>query len=120
MTNINTEMVRTRLRDIRTLKGLSQSEAGQRIGLSGCQMHALESGQCPVTAQQVVELSCLYGVQLYQITNAPLPYRTPEELLRAYHRAEISEGVLAHELKVDRIRTREMYMQYLARTGQER
>lgn len=120
MPNINTELVRSRLRDIRTEKGLSQSEAGARIGLSGCQMQALETGQCPVTAQQVIGLSNLYEVQLYQITNAPLPYRTPDELLGAFHRAEISEGVLAHELHMDRLDARELYENYLERTGQER
>lgn len=120
MTNINTELVRTRLHTIRIEKGLSTLDAGQWIGLSDSQMQALESGHCPVTAQQVVKLSYLYKVQIYEITNAPLPYRTPDELLTAYHKAEISEGVLAHELKTDRLNAREMYENYLERTGQER
>lgn len=120
MTNINTDLVRTRLHDIRSEKNISLPKAGECIGLSADQMQELESGQRPVTAEHVVKLSNLYDVQLYQITNAPLPYRTPDELLEAFHQARITEGVLAHEMGLDRLDTRELYENYLQRTGQER
>jgi HTH-type transcriptional regulator / antitoxin HipB len=61
------------LRNARRGKGLSQAQAGVRLGLSQNRVSELEQGAATITVAQLLAMTALYGLQLEVANRAPQP-----------------------------------------------
>lgn len=61
------------LRSARRGKGLSQAQAGVRLGLSQNRLSELEQGAATITVAQLLAMTALYGLQLEVANRASRP-----------------------------------------------
>lgn len=115
----NAQIIGTRLYEARWDVPLSLLKVAQHLNLSIIDIDHIEKGIKPATPEQLVKLSNLYGVEIYEITRGKLPYDSPIEWMDAFCNGQITEGTLAHGLQVDRLVARDMYQNYLTETGRE-
>lgn len=72
----------------------------------------IESGNVRITAYDLIKLAQLYRTQIHFLLKGPLPYTTSNQVIEACIDGEISEGMLAHFLGVDRLETRRRVQEY--------
>lgn len=77
-----------------------------------------EQEGAPLSAVVLIKLACnVYKCQLATLLHGPYPYQTEQEWIQAYLRAEVSEGILADGLKIDRLEARDRVRLYEEQTG---
>lgn len=118
------EQIGARLKELREQKGMDLSRVSKFLGelLAGKEEHYSsqivqfwERGW-PVPSPVIIALSGLYEVSIAFILSGPLPYKTDEEWIAAFIRAEVSEGTLASEgLHCDRLEARTRVEQFRQR-----
>lgn len=60
--NIEREKIANRIKEARTLAGLSQAQAALKLGLQRPAISEIESGKRKVSAEEIIQLSQLYRV----------------------------------------------------------
>jgi len=122
-----------RIQEARKARRISRKQAAEALGISRPAYIALEKGERPVSPEELVTLSSLYGrtVNDLQRQQAPLQDfglqdRPNEDLLprsyvnlavQAYHQEKLTEGALMRFLRIDRQQTREIVANFTSGAG---